>query len=67
MIYESRGYLVKHEGGAKPDKGIDLLVDSKEGPFVVQCKHWRKKDISVKGDSNHDGSGYWRYERKRFG
>ena len=48
MIYESRGYLVKHEGGAKPDEGIDLLVDSKEGPFVVQCKHWRKKDISVK-------------------
>ena len=25
MIYESRGYLVKHEGGAKPDEGIDLL------------------------------------------
>lgn len=30
MIYESRGYLVKHEGGAKPDEGIDLLVDSKK-------------------------------------
>ena len=48
LIYRSRGYEVQHYGGANPDGGVDLLVDSADGLFIVQCKHWKSKNVTVK-------------------
>jgi len=48
MIYEHRGFTVKRLGGANPDGGVDLIVESPHEKFVVQCKHWRKWTVGVR-------------------
>jgi restriction system protein len=35
-------------GGANPDGGVDLIVESPADKFVVQCKHWRKWSVGVR-------------------
>ena len=47
-IYEVRGCSVKRLGGAKPDGGIDLIVEKDGERLVVQCKHWRKWSVGVR-------------------
>ena len=47
-IYEVRGCKVKRLGGAKPDGGIDLIVEKDDERLVVQCKHWRKWVVGVR-------------------
>jgi len=47
-IYETKGYSVKRLGGAKPDGGIDLIVENASGRFVVQCKQWKAWKVSVR-------------------
>jgi predicted RNA-binding Zn-ribbon protein involved in translation (DUF1610 family) len=48
MIYQHRGFSVKRLGGANPDGGVDLIVESPAEKFVVQCKHWRKWTVRVR-------------------
>jgi len=47
-IYEVRGCTVRRLGGAKPDGGIDLIVEKDGERLVVQCKHWRKWSVGVR-------------------
>jgi restriction system protein len=35
-------------GGANPDGGVDLIVESPTEKFVVQCKHWKKWIVGVR-------------------
>lgn len=48
LIYQRRGFSVKRLGGANPDGGVDLLIESPAEIFVVQCKHWRKWTVGVR-------------------
>jgi HJR/Mrr/RecB family endonuclease len=47
-IYETKGYSVKRLGGAKPDGGIDLIVENTSDRFVVQCKQWKAWKVGVR-------------------
>jgi Restriction endonuclease/Topoisomerase DNA binding C4 zinc finger len=48
LIYRQRGFAVERFGGAHPDGGVDLIVQSTTDKFVVQCKHWRKWSVGVR-------------------
>ena len=48
LIYRQRGYSVQRLGGANPDGGVDLIIESTNEKFVVQCKHWRKWSVGVR-------------------
>ena len=48
LIYQHRGFSVKRLGGANPDGGVDLLIESPAEKCVVQCKHWRKWTVGVR-------------------
>jgi len=48
LIYLHRGYSVKRLGGANPDGGVDLIIESATEKFIVQCKHWRKWSVGVR-------------------
>ena len=48
LIYRHRGYSVKRLGGANPDGGVDLIIESSSEKSVVQCKHWRKWTVGVR-------------------
>jgi hypothetical protein len=48
LIYQRRGFSVKRLGGANPDGGVDLIIESSNEKFVVQCKHWRKWTVGVR-------------------
>ena len=48
LIYQHRGFSVKRMGGANPDGGVDLIVESPAEEFVVQCKHWKKWTVGVR-------------------
>ena len=48
LIYLHRGFSVKRLGGANPDGGVDLIIESPTERFVVQCKHWRKWTVGVR-------------------
>jgi restriction system protein len=39
---------VKRQGGANPDGGVDLIIESPNEKFVVQCKQWRKWTVGVR-------------------
>ena len=47
-IYRQRGYSVQRLGGANPDGGVDLIIESTTEKYVVQCKHWRKWSVGVR-------------------
>jgi len=42
------GYAVEEQGGATPDAGIDLVLRKDGAKTIVQCKHWRSKQVGVK-------------------
>ena len=48
MIYRKCGCSVQRLGGAKPDGGVDLILESADGKFIVQCKQWRNWLVGVK-------------------
>jgi restriction system protein len=47
-VYELEGYTVQPVGGAKPDGGVDLLIEKEGIKSVVQCKHWKHATIREK-------------------
>ena len=58
LIYRHRGYSVKRLGGANPDGGVDLIIESSSEKSVVQCKHWRKWTV---GGAPHPGI-HWNFD-----
>lgn len=48
VIYSHHGYSVTRRGGAKPDGGIDLIVERDAEVVAVQCKHWTAWKINVR-------------------
>jgi hypothetical protein len=48
LIYQHKGYTVERSGGANPDGGIDLIVESPDGKYAIQCKQWRRWTVGVK-------------------
>lgn len=45
--FRQRGYDVHETGGPRPDGGIDLIVSQGRERYVVQCKHWKARQIDV--------------------
>ncbi|MBE7500341.1 MAG: restriction endonuclease [Verrucomicrobiales bacterium] len=48
VVYGRLGYAVARRGGARPDGGIDLVVESNGEAVAVQCKHWKTWNVGVK-------------------
>jgi len=47
-LYEKLGYTVSRRGGAKPDGGIDLIIEKPGIRWAVQCKQWKNTEVEVK-------------------
>jgi restriction system protein len=41
------GYRVGERGGLAPDGGVDLVLYEDDKKTLVQCKHWKKKQVGV--------------------
>lgn len=41
------GYEVEERGAALPDSGVDLVLSKDGVRTLVQCKHWRSKQVGV--------------------
>jgi hypothetical protein len=40
-LLEADGFRVERTGGARPDGGVDLIVEKEGRRGLIQCKHWR--------------------------
>lgn len=47
LAYAARGYTLHRRGGANPDGGIDLIIESNGEQTAVQCKRWKKWKVDV--------------------
>lgn len=47
LVYLNYGYGVTRSGGANPDGGIDLTIETPEGRLAIQCKHWKSWTVGV--------------------
>jgi restriction system protein len=45
--FRRRGFKVVERGGAGPDGGVDLALSRGSERFLVQCKQWRARQVSV--------------------
>jgi restriction system protein len=45
--FRHRGFEVTERGGAAPDGGVDLVLPRGHERFLVQCKQWRARQVSV--------------------
>jgi restriction system protein len=45
--FRQRGYDVEELGGDGPDGGMDLILRKGGERFLVQCKQWRARQVSV--------------------
>ena len=45
--FRQRGYAVIEKGGSQADGGIDLIVSKAGERYVVQCKHWKARQVGV--------------------
>ena len=43
--YRRKGYAVEEVGGGGPDGGVDLLLRKSGETALVQCKHWKVKQV----------------------
>jgi hypothetical protein len=48
LIYRKLGYAVSMRGGAKPDGGIDLVIERSGERTAVQCKHWKSWNVGIR-------------------
>lgn len=46
-VFRQRGYTVIETGGAGADGGVDLRLLRDGETFLVQCKHWKARKVSV--------------------
>lgn len=47
LLFRNEGYRVERRGGANPDGGIDLVLESGNERWAVQCKHWKVFKVKV--------------------
>lgn len=45
--FRHRGFAVTERGGTGPDGGVDLAVRRHGERHLVQCKHWRARQVGV--------------------
>lgn len=45
--FRRQGFVVQETGGARPDGGIDLRLDKAGATTLVQCKHWKSRQVPV--------------------
>jgi restriction system protein len=45
--FRRQGFMVTGFGGHAPDGGVDLGLAKNGRRFLVQCKHWRKREVGV--------------------
>jgi len=45
--FRRQGFTVTGFGGSGPDGGVDLGLARNGQRFLVQCKHWRKRQVGV--------------------
>jgi restriction system protein len=45
--FRRQGFTVTGFGGSGPDGGVDLGLSRNGQRFLVQCKHWRKRQVGV--------------------
>jgi Restriction endonuclease len=45
--FRQRGFKVTERGGASPDGGVDLELTRADKRYLVQCKHWRVRQVGV--------------------
>ncbi len=48
LLYRKQGYTVTRRGGARPDGGIDLVVEKDGQRSAIQCKQWKTWNVGVK-------------------
>jgi restriction system protein len=46
-VFRRQGFTVTGFGGNGPDGGVDLGLSRNGQRFLVQCKHWRKRQVGV--------------------
>src|ERR1700730_3425388 len=46
-IFRRRGFTVTGFFGNRPDGGVDLGLTKNGDRFLVQCKHWKKRQVGV--------------------
>ena len=46
-IYQAKGFSVQRLGGAKPDGGIDLIIEQAGVKTAIQCKHRKDSEVPV--------------------
>ena len=46
-IFRRQGFVVSWFGGQGPDGGVDLGLTKNGQRYLVQCKHWRKRQVPV--------------------
>jgi restriction system protein len=46
-VFRRQGFTVSGFGGQGPDGGVDLGLTRNGQRFLVQCKHWRKRQVGV--------------------
>lgn len=63
VLFEQSSYRVETRGGAQPDGGIDLVVETEGARMAVQCKKWATWKCGVAvvreliGSMVHEGFG----------
>jgi restriction system protein len=46
-VFGRRGFMVSGFGGQGPDGGVDLGLTKNGQRYLVQCKHWRTRQVPV--------------------
>jgi restriction system protein len=46
-VFRRQGFTVSGFGGQGPDGGVDLGLTKNGQRYLVQCKHWRKRQVPV--------------------
>jgi restriction system protein len=46
-VFRRQGFKVSGFGGKGPDGGVDLGLTKDARRYLVQCKHWRKRQVGV--------------------
>ncbi|MFK2900800.1 restriction endonuclease [Dyella jejuensis] len=48
QAFRYRGFAVERAGPADIDNGLDLIVHKHGATTLVQCRHWRNRNVDVK-------------------
>jgi len=48
LAYRRQGYRITRRGGARPDGGIDLILERDGQTLAVRCKQWKARKVRAK-------------------